>query len=572
MTENVNKMSAEAIANEKRKRQLAILKASNEMLTQAKETAMKKVKDPMKRAELDEQFKQALQENSQRGKNYLHASQEEIDNAEFREVEDYYVEKYQERLKVRGLNDEELHRKEVATVTVGKKGKNEEGKIARRPRKGSKAYEKEIERIEGEEELMKLSMVKSDDDIKRQIEKNRQFEEDMRKNGHDIFAKAKEKMKEAADNTKVRVNNENVGRVEISVVEEDKSKSADVKKKTPVKTENFNVDDVSEVNSDIVEKKPNKRNMEKVEVVTYDFDFSSIPSYVQYDVIPLPSKGKCYPIGNPLRCGHVPVAYLTAADENIIVSPNIYRDGKLFDVLLENKILDKRIKVSDIVSGDRDAIILWLRATSYDTDFPISAINPNTGKRYNTNINLADFDYKDFDFESDANGLFEYITENGDILKFKVLTPYENDIIKKYIIQSTSNYNKIEVLKYVNILSELLKDVELSEEDATILDEDITEIQEVIKVDEKDGDKDYPGIITENMILRTVSINGNTDKEFIRNYINYMRAKESLKYRQHMNTIIPGIDFSITINIPESDGGGSFDTFLRLSDTIFINF
>ena len=114
-------------------------------------------------------------------------------------------------------------------------------------------------------------------------------------------------------------------------------------------------------------------------------------------MIPLPSNGECYPKDNPLRCGHIPVGYLTAADENIMASPNVYRDGKLLDIILERKILDKRINVKDLCSGDRDAIILWLRATSYGEDFPIVTTNPENGKRYNLTIKLSQFDYLDFD-------------------------------------------------------------------------------------------------------------------------------------------------------------------------------
>lgn len=168
-------------------------------------------------------------------------------------------------------------------------------------------------------------------------------------------------------------------------------------------------------------KEVKKKTKKTEEVLTYDFDFSSVPSYVQYDVLPLPSKGQCYPKNSPLRCGRIPVAYLTAADENIIASPNVYRDGKLLDIILDRKILDKRINANDLCSGDRDAIILWLRGTSYGEDFPISATNPETGKQYNVTISLSQFDYKKFELEGDENGLFDFETNNGDLIKFKFL-------------------------------------------------------------------------------------------------------------------------------------------------------
>ena len=47
------KINSQEIQEEKRKRQMAILKASNELLRQAKETAMKRNSDPIKRADLE---------------------------------------------------------------------------------------------------------------------------------------------------------------------------------------------------------------------------------------------------------------------------------------------------------------------------------------------------------------------------------------------------------------------------------------------------------------------------------------------------------------------------------------
>ena len=108
--------------------------------------------------------------------------------------------------------------------------------------------------------------------------------------------------------------------------------------------------------------------------------FNNVDSSVQYDVIQLPSNGQCY----RSKIDRVPVAYLTAYDENIITSPNLYKDGLVIDFLLKNKIVNKEINVDDLVSGDADAIILFLRATSYGPDFPIVVSDPDTGEQIDT--------------------------------------------------------------------------------------------------------------------------------------------------------------------------------------------
>lgn len=549
------KINSQEIQEEKRKRQMAILKASNELLRQAKETAMKRNSDPIKRADLEEHFAKAMDYNRAMGRSYLHATEEEIENTNFREVDPLYVEKYNERLQKKGFTDEDIQRKDEATITTNKNKKHQKGEsIPRRPRRGVKKDESEIVRIENEDEIMKSTMAKSDKEIEEHIKKNREYEQEMIKKSKDVFEKVKETVKEKSVANKIGVTNEeNIERVKV-----ENSTANEVNQ--PTKVQNTTV-------------KETTSKKKKVENIKYDFDFSNIPNWVQYDVLPLPSNGMCYPVTSPLRCGRIPVAYLTAADENIIASPNVYRDGKLLDIILERKILDKRINVSDLSSGDRDAIILWLRATSYGEDFPISTTNPKTGKRYNVTIKLSQFGYNDFDLESDENGLFTYTTSNGDEIKFKFFTNEDEEELKNIITSQVTDTNKIDVLKNLNYITETLNRIEFSDEEKSMLVEDIDEIKDIVETDITEVDEDiYPSTITEQMIMHTVSVNGNSDREFIKNYVENMRAKESMDYRNYFVDNKPGVDFNFNVNIPESDGGGSFATFLRIDDTIFINF
>ena len=551
-------MTNQELNEEKRKRQLAIIKASNQMLKEAKETALKNNADPITRAELEQRFDVAMQQNNDMAKSYLHATLDEVENSTFREVDELYVKKYNERLEKKGLSDEELHRKDSATVTIGKNGE-EIKSVPRRRRRGAKKDVSEIVRLDNEEELMKQSLVTDDIQIKQNIEKNKEFEDKMRREGNDIFKNVQKTLEEENNNKKISADGvSQMDRVKIENKQEEKTQ-AKVEKEEEMKQ--------AEV------KKTPKKEKEVEEVLTYDFDFSSVPNYVQYDVIPLPSKGQCYPINSPLRCGRIPVAYLTAADENIIASPNVYRDGKLLDIILERKVLDKRINTNDLCSGDKDAIILWLRGTSYGEEFPITAINPETGKQYNVTINLSQFDYNKFELEGDENGLFDYETSNGDSIKFKFFTNTEEEKLKKIISSQITDINKLDVIKRLTQISETLSRIEFNEEEISMLNEDIEEIKEMVGTEvEKNNEVVYPNTITEQMIMHTVSINGNDDKEFIRNYIENMRTRVALDYRNYFVNNKPGVDFNFTVNIPESDGGGSFNTFLRIEDTIFINF
>ena len=68
-----------------------------------------------------------------------------------------------------------------------------------------------------------------------------------------------------------------------------------------------------------------------------------------------------------------------------------------------------------------------------------------------------------------------------------------------------------------------------------------------------------------------MSINGETDRKYIANYVRNMSARDALMLRRYIMENEPGVDFEIEVPKPESLGGGSFKTFLEWEDTIFLN-
>ena len=94
----------------------------------------------------------------------------------------------------------------------------------------------------------------------------------------------------------------------------------------------------------------------------------------QYEWVELPSRGECY----PHKKSKVPVAYMTAMDENIIVSEKLRSQRKVSETLLERKILDKSFNVKDLCIADRDAILIWLRKTSYGSTIHPGGAQPRS--------------------------------------------------------------------------------------------------------------------------------------------------------------------------------------------------
>lgn len=303
--------------------------------------------------------------------------------------------------------------------------------------------------------------------------------------------------------------------------------------------------------------------------ISTETTFSNIDTNAQYDVIQLPSGGQCY----RTKTDRVPVAYLTAYDENIITSPNLYKDGLVIDYLLKSKVINSDINVDDLVSGDADAIILFLRATSYGPDFPIVVNDPDTGEQIETTVDLTTLKPKEFKLVGDENGWFEFVTPlKKDKIKFRYLTRKQEKQLKQ-ITELESYGTKARMLERekTTLAAAILNDKYITENEKKTIRAAIKTMENWSKKLLEANDSEFTRIMTNNMQLQITSVNGNTDREFIRKYINQMPARDALMLRKYINDNRPGINFDIEVERPESLGGGSFKTFLNWDDTIFLN-
>lgn len=408
-----------------------------------------------------------------------------------------------------------------------------------------------------------------------------------------------EKSKKEAEQRGNKVSVEQIKRAQQEVIEHinmidpsmtpsvQKSTSLSQKKKTSLKQENLFDTDMSIF--DILEE--NEKNnqeaaeMQKIEeadvpyasddltpsetVISNDTTFNNIDSNAQYDVIQLPSNGQCY----RNKVDRVPVAYLTAYDENIITSPNLYKDGLVIDFLLKNKIVNSEINVDDLVSGDADAIILFLRATSYGPDFPIVVSDPETGEQIESTVDLTTLKPKDFKLVGDENGWFDFVTPiKKDTIKFRYLTRKQEKQLRK-VTELEAYGTKAHMLdtERETLLAAMMNDNNINENEKKVIKSATTIMESWSKKLKKLNDSQFTRIMTNSMQLQIMAVNGNTDREFIRKYINQMPARDSLALRKYINDNKPGINFDIEVQRPESLGGGSFNTFLNWDDSVFLN-
>lgn len=303
--------------------------------------------------------------------------------------------------------------------------------------------------------------------------------------------------------------------------------------------------------------------------VKKDFEFNNIDTDVQYDIVELPSKGECYKD----KFSRIPVGYLTAYDENFITSPNLYKDGLIIDYLLKHKVMNHNIDIEELVSGDVDAITLFLRITSYGPEYPIIARDPDSGQEVETVVDLSKLKVKDFTLVSDENGWFDFeLPLSKDKIKFRFLTRKDKRILEK--LGEMEDYG-VKASKVRGMMRELItmlkKDDLLKGKDKQVYVDNINKLEEwCLKLNEKEK-LPYNKTITNRLELSIMSINGETDREYISRYVHKMSARDALMLRRYIMENEPGIDFEIDIEKPASLGGGSFKTFLEWEDTIFLN-
>lgn len=289
----------------------------------------------------------------------------------------------------------------------------------------------------------------------------------------------------------------------------------------------------------------------------------------QFDVIPLPSKGEGYKD----KIAKMSVAFLTAYDENMIVSPNLYKDNHILDYILQEKVLSKEIDPLDLLEGDRDAIILFLRASGYGNEYPITATDEATGKEFDTVVDLSKLEYKDFRLKGDSNGWFSFtLPVSKKEVKFRFPTHRDTLTLEQMNKFEELNTRKKTISDYVSTLDTFV------EADKDTSKEDKIKVRQAIRTIESWGDnmdEDNAMLFTHNLTNRLnlliMAVDGITDRDYISDFIKRMNVRDSSALRKYMTANEPGIDYNIEVERPESLGGGSFKTFLQLDQFLFLN-
>ncbi len=220
------------------------------------------------------------------------------------------------------------------------------------------------------------------------------------------------------------------------------------------------------------------------------------------EMVDLPSKGYFYFDGHPLSSGKVEVKYMTAKEEDILTSQNLIQQGTVIDKLLESLIVDKSIKLDDMLIGDKNAIMLSARILGYGKQYEF------TYDGEEQSVDLSTLEPLDIDFSKFPKGKNEF--------NFKLPTS-EREVTFKLLTGKAE------------------KDIDL----------EIKAKQKISKTQSSE--------LTTRLKHMIISVDGSSEKSYINNFVdNEFLSRDSLAFRQYLASITPDVDMNV--EVIDSDG------------------
>ena len=155
------------------------------------------------------------------------------------------------------------------------------------------------------------------------------------------------------------------------------------------------------------------------------------------EIIDLPSEGKLYPEGHPLKGGKIEIKYMTAKEEDILTSQNLIQKGTVIDMLLRSLVIGngkgERVNYDDLLLGDKNAVMIAARVLGYGSDYPVEIPCPKCGAKHKDTVDLAGLSNKDVEITNDSN-LFEFeLPLSKKLISFKLLSHSDEEKIQNEV-------------------------------------------------------------------------------------------------------------------------------------------
>ena len=218
----------------------------------------------------------------------------------------------------------------------------------------------------------------------------------------------------------------------------------------------------------------------------------------------LPSKGYFYPKDNPLASGKVEMKYMTAREEDILTSPNLLKHGTAIDKLLEALIVDKKIKLDDLLIGDKNTLIIAARILAYTKQYDFLTFDED-GSEVIATVDLTTLNDKEIDFKSMTKGVNEFT--------FKLPNSEREVVLRMLTHQDELGLTKEAIA---------LKKVQLATN------------------------------MTSRMKRMIVSIDGNSERAAVNNFVDTeLLSVDALEIRKYLASITPDVNMTTTATFPD---------------------
>ena len=161
-------------------------------------------------------------------------------------------------------------------------------------------------------------------------------------------------------------------------------------------------------------------------------------------MIDLPSKGKVYPESNPLSKGSIEIKYMTAKEEDILISTKFDKEGVGLDKLFESIVVDKDVDINDIVVGDKNDQFSNYSCSRIWCEYQVEITDPFTDEQQPTTIDLSKIQTKEVDFDKlNRENLYEFeLPKTKKKIKFKLLTHKDETDINTEVDTSITKITK----------------------------------------------------------------------------------------------------------------------------------
>ena len=215
----------------------------------------------------------------------------------------------------------------------------------------------------------------------------------------------------------------------------------------------------------------------------------------------LPSQGYFYPKDNPLSSGKVEMKYMTAREEDILTSPNLLKQGTAIDKLLEALIVDKKVKINDLLIGDKNALIIAARILAYGKQYQFSMTNDD-GEETTASVDLTTLNDKEVDFKDLTEGVNEFSFH---------LPNAKRDITLKFLTHLDEKELTLEAERLRKVAGGLVQSM------------------------------------TSRMKRLVTSVDGDSSRTAINKFVdNELLSVDSLEIRKFINSINPDVDMTTT--------------------------